>query len=335
MKTVHTSDMVAHLWAHQSQPSARNAGRSFSFDGPTLYSYGTPIARLHDTAAGRVALVSSNGYSVTTKTKHLSPMHRALIGMVAHSFSVPYVGAFGGRAPSRAQKPAEWHAVNVAHLIEEYSELCGRMRRAQTLYISSRDEMCERLQDAARIVTNYCAAFGLAAPSPAIDTADDARVIWRARELREEKRNDPAAVAKRERANARREELKREKAERERAARFEREAEYRARFRSGASGYFGHVSDEHGGALLRYDASDDTVRTSYGAEVAAAHCRRVFPLIERARATGTEWRPNGHTEHLGPFALNEIRADGSVRVGCHTVYWPEVEACARALGLSV
>ena len=53
---------VAHLWAHQSKPSA--SGSHFFFQGDTIYSYGGhfPIARLYK----GVVLFTTQGYSSTT-----------------------------------------------------------------------------------------------------------------------------------------------------------------------------------------------------------------------------------------------------------------------------
>ena len=68
VKHVHRYDMVAHLWAHQSQDSARNPCRNFYFDGDTIYSYGShfPIARHVETKRGRAVLFTTRNYSVTT-----------------------------------------------------------------------------------------------------------------------------------------------------------------------------------------------------------------------------------------------------------------------------
>lgn len=321
--------MVAHLWANQSQANARNGTGSMSFDGPVVFSYSTPIAMLHETRAGRVALITSEKYSVTTSSRHMPEVSRAIHS--ATRYHVPYVGAFGGQAPSRAYKPDEWHAVNVAHLVEEYRELGARIRRATWTYYTSREQVQSVLDDAANIARRYCEAFKLKAPE--FDTADDARVIWRAREIRDERRNDPKQVAKRERAKELKEARDAAREAKERAERFAREAEYRADFRAGRfrTGYH-RVSDEHGGAMLRVDA--DKVATSWGAECPLEDARRAWPLIMRARDRGQAWRPEGlQGVQLGSFALTEVRADGSIRAGCHVINWSEIEGAARALGL--
>lgn len=69
IRYVHPADMVAHLWAHQAQDSARIGGRgNFYFEGDTIYSYGShfPIARHVETKRGRAVLFTTRDYSVTT-----------------------------------------------------------------------------------------------------------------------------------------------------------------------------------------------------------------------------------------------------------------------------
>ncbi len=68
IRYVHPVDMVAHLWANQSQDSARDKRGNFYFYGDTIYSYGAhfPIARHVATKRGRAVLFTTRGYSVTT-----------------------------------------------------------------------------------------------------------------------------------------------------------------------------------------------------------------------------------------------------------------------------
>lgn len=324
MKTVLNISMVAHLWAHQSQPHARNGSNSFSFDGPVIYSYSTPIAMIHETRRGRVVLVTSERYSTTTSSQHMPEVRRAYRGVIAKTFSVPHVAAHG----------VIEQTANVAHLVEEYKALAGRILRAHYLYTDTRDAITESLTSAATIVSNYCDTFKLGAP--VLDVPDDVRVIWGKRQARELRAKDPKVVAARERAKTTADHRREQKEIRERAERYEREKDYRAEFRAGAHRY---VRDKNGGALLRFDAADDMIRTSQGAEIPAEHARKAFPLIQRIAAAQSTalhaWTPGAHAVHLGAFALNEVRADGSIRVGCHTIHWPEIEACARALGLLV
>lgn len=93
-KQVHTRDMVAHLWAHKAQNSARTAGGgSFFFTGPTLYSYGSHFVCAHhmpeayrvpcDVRGSRpVALFNAGHYSMTT-SRHMTAARHALPRFIA------------------------------------------------------------------------------------------------------------------------------------------------------------------------------------------------------------------------------------------------------------
>jgi len=68
-KTVFATDEVAHIWAQQNQPWARNGKASVYFDGPTIYSYGRhfPMARFTTDKRGNVVvLYNSASYSQQT-----------------------------------------------------------------------------------------------------------------------------------------------------------------------------------------------------------------------------------------------------------------------------
>lgn len=74
VKRVHTDSQVAHLWANQSQDSARNSRNTFYFDGPVIYSYrdSYPVAVLtpwKDADGRRLVLTRADSYSNTT-SKH-------------------------------------------------------------------------------------------------------------------------------------------------------------------------------------------------------------------------------------------------------------------------
>jgi hypothetical protein len=66
MRNVYPTDEIAHLFAHQTQGSARNAGGNFSFSGSTLFSYAQPIAYIMPDDYGRIVLMNDARYSNTT-----------------------------------------------------------------------------------------------------------------------------------------------------------------------------------------------------------------------------------------------------------------------------
>ncbi len=69
MKCVFSNDMVAHIWANQSQESGRSNNGQFYFNGPILYSYGSHfIVGIVDGAGAHI--VTTRTYRQTTG-KHI------------------------------------------------------------------------------------------------------------------------------------------------------------------------------------------------------------------------------------------------------------------------
>jgi hypothetical protein len=64
--------------------------------------------------------------------------------------------------------------------------------------------------------------------------------------------------------------------------------------------------------------------TNKGARIPLEHAVKAWPLIKFIIESGKSWTPNGHTIHLGHYAVNVIDADGSLRAGCHTFEKSEV-----------
>lgn len=86
MKKVHKPEMVAHLWAHQSQDEARTPNGSLWFEHDRIYSYGRHfcIAKIINKTSGEgknykdesIVLFTTRSYSKTT-SKHLYIVGRA------------------------------------------------------------------------------------------------------------------------------------------------------------------------------------------------------------------------------------------------------------------
>lgn len=99
MAQVFTNDMVAHVWAQQTQESGRSNNGQFFFTGRALWSYGTHFcvgfiipaeaaidARGGNVSGGPVALLESGSYSITT-SRHQSRAASAVRHL--DSFRVP------------------------------------------------------------------------------------------------------------------------------------------------------------------------------------------------------------------------------------------------------
>ena len=154
----------------------------------------------------------------------------------------------------------------------------------------------------------YCAFFGLPVPNiPEVPEIDSDALT---------------AIRKRE---AKRAAEKAEQTKRERAEALVHQQELITKWRAGQ--YSGCLYDVP--AMLRIDG--DEVVTSRGARFPVSHAKRALAFIRKIRESGQAYVRNGHTIHLGPYALDRIEPDGTVKAGCHVVSWEEIERIAPAL----
>jgi hypothetical protein len=77
----------------------------------------------------------------------------------------------------------------------------------------------------------------------------------------------------------------------------------------------------------------EVVETSRGAEVPLDHAKRLWPIVQRVKASGVAYQRNGHTEHVGHFTVDRIETSGDLSIGCHRIAFAEVERIAKELGL--
>ena len=85
--------------------------------------------------------------------------------------------------------------------------------------------------------------------------------------------------------------------------------------------------------MLRVTRDGNTIETSHGARFPTPHGVRAFERIAECRNNGIGYKRNGHSIHLGSFAIDEIDEKGNVKAGCHFVKWPEIERIAKELGI--
>jgi hypothetical protein len=328
MANIVANRQVAHIWAHQAQDAARSHNGNFWFEGRKIYSYSTPVAHLVPDVSGElVALVTSRDYSVTTRGKHINPIHSALgYGRVRKTFSVPFIGAFGGqnrgdRNLDAASAP-EIHAANLAAYLDDYTATVERLPRKRDY---DRSRALEALNRIANPAADYAEAFGLT-PLKLDSDADEAAAFrtWSSRNTPE---RIAARLARAEAAAA----AKAARDARDNAARLERERALREAWLSGEPTAYFHGRDANGGALLR--VRGETLETSLGAEVPLAHAVKVFRFVKLCRERGEAWARNGRTIRVGHFQVDRIDASGDFVAGCHRINWSEVERLASDLGL--
>lgn len=358
-RTVFDNAMVAHVWSAMKQPYGRSANGNLSFDGPTLYSYDTPIARIvRDVNGGLCALHFEGKYSPSTG-KHQSEAHAAARHM--RLFNVHYVTARSeGWAPSLPSGCTSWanpgmmddeliHRANLAWYARKFEEEISQLMDLTPAMVDraggdgskpwAGSEAATRLVQSARFTEmhRYADAFGLVPRG--YNLWEIGAMIAQSYAHKQELWNDPKKAAKRAKARAASEakraaqEALREAARREEALSQMRSiAENLEAWRNGAPvptyrlKGIGSV-----GYALR--VKGDTLETSGGASVPLAHAIRVLRAVEACRAKGEGWKRNGHTLHVGHFQVDEIMPNGDFKAGCHFIQWQEVERVAGALGL--
>lgn len=120
MRYVVDAPMVAHLWAHQSQDSARSGG-NFYFEGKDIYSYGSHFrcASVEMNQKGQKAyLVTTRTYSSTT-AKHMGMVRKA-IPFGEQVFSTPRsVSLHKGRLYESKYHEAAFYIVDQVEKISE------------------------------------------------------------------------------------------------------------------------------------------------------------------------------------------------------------------------
>jgi hypothetical protein len=303
-KHVFDTGQIPHLWAHRTQEEARNRQGNLYFTGDIIYSYGShfPIAHhVANDAGERAVLFTTATYSVTTSS-HCSAV-RSAIPSGMRVFHVPNVcqGRYSG-----SELIADDHAGNLADYTERIEKHVVTSARARSSYAKEwNHEHAVCLRDEAFA---YCAFFGLPVPNiPEVPELDSVALT---------------AIRKRE---AKRAAEKAEQTKRERAEALVRQLELIIKWRAGQ--YSGSLYDVP--TMLRIVG--DEVQTSLGARFPISHAKRGLASVRKVRETGQAYVRNGHSIHLGPYAIDRIEPEGTVKAGCHVVSWEEIERIAPVL----
>jgi len=85
------------------------------------------------------------------------------------------------------------------------------------------------------------------------------------------------------------------------------------------------------GILLRI--RDNKIETSLGANIPVSHAERLWKLVKLVMESGRPYRHKGHTEPAGLYTISAIETDGTLKVGCHTIKFAEIERIAKQLNL--
>jgi hypothetical protein len=314
VKHVVSSGEVPHLWYHKTQDSARTSNGNLYFEGDTIYSYGShfPIARHVSSGKQDAVLFTTRTYSVTT-SGHCSAV-RSAIPSDAVIFHVPELSYIG---QDYKNSEANEHKTNIADYLKRIETAIVTSARARSSW-SKQGSHTDAVNLLAELKA-YGKFFRLRLPKlpgvPALDSKQMQAI--RDREAR------TAACKAEETRKAREEAVK-------------REAEKIERWRAGEN--VGCLYNVPVMLRIRTFGADESVQhavamveTSRGAQVPVSHAIRGLRFVRAVVAKGEAYQRNGHTLHLGHYAIDRIDADGTLHAGCHVITLAEIERIAPSL----
>ena len=320
-RQVHNTDMVAHLWAHQSQESARNGQGNFYFRGSTIYSYGShfPIARHVDE---KTILFTTRDYSPTTaghKTCVRSAIPDGKTVIYCHN-------ACASTAPE--------HAENLQFMIDDIGLFKKRFDQSRI----DKKIVLQRWKNSIAYTNAYAKRFKL---SQRVKPLRVTKEMLKAVRLSEAKRRKHVADVEARRA-ARYERIRKENAEYERqrlAADEEwkrnREALWAAWLRGEGSTH--SLKDRHEKPVMlrvrkaiseTHGGLDPVVETTLGAIVPLEDVRKAFVIWSLCVRKAQAWKRNGEQIKVGDFQLDSISETGDVVAGCHRIHAHEIKRFA-------
>lgn len=279
------------------------------FEGDTIYSYGKhfPMAKFEEieyqndkgeTVSDNVVLYTTRGYSVST-AKHLAYTRRA----IPRFYRVVYV-----YSPTASVEQNLWHEHGlVTHYLEQYGA---------TNHHGRKQKLARELSHVITRITDICDAYHIPVPEWA-QLSDD--LTEAARQANERKQAaEAAARAKREKEEA--------------AAKRKARAYLKDWIKDttmATSGWNVPSLCNHPTCLR---VTGEEIETSHGARVPVEHAVKIWPLLRSMKAKRTTYKRNGHTIHLGHYAVESFDGKELV-VGCHHIPWAELARIAEELGL--
>lgn len=296
--TVKNSQAV-HLWANRSQSHAK--GTTVFFKRESVFSYGEhfEIGRHVTGTRGRAAvLINSRSYSPTT-SKHQSWVRRATRHLTC--FFVPLTSN---------NDPKAYFDYFVTQ-IRDTLITAGRARSNKEILLQCAKQYTMQANELAEF-------FGLRKRLTLPENFQQAIDNAKAETAKIERRTN-AKLAKARRAAERQQEEYRKEA-------FLAVLDWQR----GERASIPYLSLLPNVAYLRL--SGETVQTSMGAEFPAEHGRRAYRILKALHARNQTFQSNGKTIPVGHFKIDQLDEQGTIRAGCHTVEWCEVERLANVAG---
>lgn len=316
MKTVFDNSQCVHVWAQQTQDEGRSSNGNLFFRGPVIYSYGEhfPLACFVD---DKRVLVNSDRYSVST-SKHQGYVGYAINHKTRLHVSTRILKAFiwDRTFNDRAQRAA---------IEEARAAYQSAIERAAKRRMNKKkgEELSQGAMEIQGLI-NLFEFFNVPAPEEIITLKDTLYL------------GDVGALIQ----------AHKDKIEKERLEREQKEKEFQERIETAMRSHWLNNLPMSETGLSPYQSkrvfmrvNGDEIETSKGARFPVKHAKLAFKVIREKREAHSDYIrardtvPGYSGFHLGNFTIDEIDAQGNVKAGCHWVEWPEIEHCARVLGI--
>lgn len=292
VKHVVSSSEVAHLWAHKAQDSARNSNHSVYFQGDTIFSYGD-----HFPIARHVTNKAGKS-AVLFTTAHYSVTtsgHCSMVRSAVSHLTVFDVPNIVGKWDSEVD-----HKANLADYAKRISAELLKSARARTSKEWHHSQALELRSEAIKYAGFFRLAYSKILPTvPGLDSVSLAKI----------KQAEDTRLA------------------RERAQKLKENREAIEQWRNGEPVRLPYGLPD----MLRVSSDGQNIETSRGVSFPISHAKRGLALVRSVRSRGETWQTNGHTCVLGHYRIDSILPDGTVKAGCHTVKYSEIERIAPAV----
>lgn len=350
-KQVFSTGEIPHLWYHKTQYSARNQQHNLYFENETIFSYGShfPIAKHVQSKNGKKSaiLLTTRTYSVTTGG-HISAV-RSAIPEDVQIFRVM-------RPDNSPESQLPYYLSEIKSNLDSANS--RKMETTRNSDVNSAKSLILECRA-------FCKFFGFKTPKfpklPKIDTkklgqqlqaicdrqtARDAarRAEWEAETARRKQEADnwnASGICKHEpRHDAHNygdvHDCARMREEEEWMA---KSADIIAAWRNGdTTAVLRNPWNLPVMLRIRTFGADESVQfaaaqveTSRGAKVPVSHALRGLRFVRNVVKTGQAYQRNGHTLHLGNYAIARVDVDGTLTAGCHVIPYSEIERIAPEL----
>lgn len=301
MKNLRNTDAVFHAWAHQEFEAAKCG--NVSFVGTRLYSYAACIANLLPNGA---VAHTTRSWSVTTSSHQCSARqatnHMASVWCYNPEWSV-------GANRTYVED-------SIKNIIRNTPEPVLRKDGVETVNSKNkRDKLWAGCLHLVQQFNGYLAASGDQV-TPPLEITDDMKAA--AEQLRQQ---DQVKERQREAAA--------------KAAAFQAQEHVRAWKRHEPVSNLVNLGAAP--PALRLSKDKMHIETSWGAQIPVVQAERMWKSIRIAMKMNMLIEPDDDLPrsetYVGPYRINEFRPDGSIKVGCHTIAYSELEGMAVTLGL--